>query len=109
MDDLGINSNDLAKITNLDRSTMRYMLTGRAWPDMVTLAKIEQGLEVTLWPNWGDGELRDAQTRIIELEDQIRRLRSNARKKAAAGRVAPVRAGAAATKKRAAARTPRKR
>lgn len=40
----------LAREAEIDRSTLYDMLSGRTWPDAVTLAKLEQALESRLWP-----------------------------------------------------------
>jgi transcriptional regulator with XRE-family HTH domain len=42
----------LAGLCNLDRSTLRLVLNGYKWPDMVTIVKMEQNLQVNLWPRW---------------------------------------------------------
>jgi hypothetical protein len=35
---------------DIARSTLHDILTGRSWPDVVTLAKLENVLETRLWP-----------------------------------------------------------
>ena len=41
----------------LARSTVQDLLAGRTWPDLVTLAKLEEALDVRLWPE--RSELRE--------------------------------------------------
>lgn len=41
---------EVAASSQLARSTLHDLLAGRAWPDVVTLAKLEQVLNVRLWP-----------------------------------------------------------
>ena len=36
--------------TSVDHSTIMAILEGRSWPDLSTIAKLELGLEVELWP-----------------------------------------------------------
>lgn len=40
----------VAQSAGIERSTLYDILAGKTWPDMVTLAKLEQALSVTLWP-----------------------------------------------------------
>ena len=40
----------VAEEAGIERSTLYDILAGNTWPDMVTLAKLEQCLNVTLWP-----------------------------------------------------------
>jgi len=39
-----------ARGAGLARSSVQDLLAGRGWPDLVTLAKLEDELDVTLWP-----------------------------------------------------------
>ncbi|NUR14914.1 helix-turn-helix domain-containing protein [Terrabacter sp. C0L_2] len=41
----------VAQSAGIERSTLYDILAGNTWPDMVTLAKLEQALSVTLWPS----------------------------------------------------------
>lgn len=36
--------------TAVDHSTIMAILEGRSWPDLSTIAKLELGLDVELWP-----------------------------------------------------------
>lgn len=45
-----IAQSDLADQMDVDHSTLRFLLNGYRWPDIVTLVKLEEGLNVTLWP-----------------------------------------------------------
>lgn len=48
MGDASIRS--VAREANLDHNVLRTMLSGETWPDLVTIAKLEQ----TLGPVWPD-------------------------------------------------------
>ena len=39
-----------AEAAGVDHSTIMAILQGRTWPDLYTLARLEQGLEADLWP-----------------------------------------------------------
>jgi len=39
-----------AQATGVDHSTIQAILQGRTWPDLFTMAKLENGLEIDLWP-----------------------------------------------------------
>lgn len=41
----------LAREANLERSTLYDVLSGRSWPDAVTIAQLEQVLQTRLWPD----------------------------------------------------------
>jgi hypothetical protein len=41
----------LAADADLHRSTLYDILSGRTWPDLVSLAKLETALETRLWPD----------------------------------------------------------
>src|SRR6476469_9963721 len=47
----GISQSELAPRADVARSTLHDVLTGRTWPDVVTLAKLETLLAVRLWPD----------------------------------------------------------
>ena len=36
--------------TGVDHSTIQAILQGRAWPDLDTIARLENGMGVDLWP-----------------------------------------------------------
>lgn len=44
------NVSDVARRTGIARSTLRRICDGLTWGDVVTLAKLEQELNVRLWP-----------------------------------------------------------
>lgn len=52
MEEQGLTRRAVADMTNLDRSTLRLMLNGYKWPDMVTILKLEQALGTTVWPTY---------------------------------------------------------
>jgi transcriptional regulator with XRE-family HTH domain len=41
---------EVAAAADLARSTLHDLLNGRSWPDVVSLAKLEVELNVSLWP-----------------------------------------------------------
>lgn len=46
---------EVARVTGVDRASIAAVLNGLSWPDIVTLAKLEIGLGVSLWPGRADG------------------------------------------------------
>jgi transcriptional regulator with XRE-family HTH domain len=40
----------VAEVTGVDHTTLLGLLRGRSWPDLVTIARLEQGLAADLWP-----------------------------------------------------------
>jgi len=38
------------EITGVDHTTVAAVLNGTTWPDLVTIARLEAGLDVDLWP-----------------------------------------------------------
>lgn len=46
----GITVDDLAERTGVDRTTIWGLRTGRRWPDIVTISRLEWGLGTRLWP-----------------------------------------------------------
>lgn len=47
----GKNVSDVASDADLSRNTVYELLAGTTWPDIVTLAKLEEVLDVRLWPD----------------------------------------------------------
>jgi transcriptional regulator with XRE-family HTH domain len=41
---------DIAQIAGISHSTLHAVLNGDRWPDMVTIAKLEDALNAELWP-----------------------------------------------------------
>jgi DNA-binding phage protein len=41
----------VAREANLERSTVYDLLSGRSWPDAITIAQLEQVLQTRLWPD----------------------------------------------------------
>lgn len=41
----------LCRQAGLARTTVQDLLAGRTWPDLATLAKLEDALDTTLWPS----------------------------------------------------------
>jgi hypothetical protein len=46
----GKSASGVARSADLARSTLHDLTTGRSWPDVVSLAKLEGVLGTTLWP-----------------------------------------------------------
>lgn len=42
---------EAGRAAELDHTTLSAILAGERWPDLVTIAKLEQGLGVRLWPD----------------------------------------------------------
>lgn len=47
----------VAEDADLARSTLNDIVTGRRWPDVVTIAKLEHFLKERLWPEWTAGNV----------------------------------------------------
>jgi len=45
-----VNVSELQRSTGVARSTIRRIVEGETWPDFVTLARLEEALEIALWP-----------------------------------------------------------
>lgn len=45
-----VNVSELQRTTGVARSTVRRIIDGETWPDFVTLARLEDALNVRLWP-----------------------------------------------------------
>ncbi len=41
---------EVARLAGISHSTLLAVLGGERWPDMVTIAKLEEALEADLWP-----------------------------------------------------------
>jgi lambda repressor-like predicted transcriptional regulator len=41
---------DVARLAGLSHSTLHAVLGGDRWPDMVTIAKLEDAFDAELWP-----------------------------------------------------------
>lgn len=40
----------VTELTGVEHSTISRVLSGQAWPDLATIARLELGLETNLWP-----------------------------------------------------------
>ncbi|HEY0119223.1 MAG TPA: helix-turn-helix transcriptional regulator [Cellulomonas sp.] len=47
----GLSKAELARRAGIERTTLYDVLSGRTWPDAVTLAKLEEALQTKLWPD----------------------------------------------------------
>ncbi|WP_062317016.1 helix-turn-helix domain-containing protein [Demequina maris] len=50
---------EIAALTGVDHTTVADVLRGNAWPDMVTIARLELGLGQALWPSAGAAGIPD--------------------------------------------------
>ncbi|HVT75919.1 MAG TPA: helix-turn-helix transcriptional regulator [Acidimicrobiales bacterium] len=41
---------DVETRTGVDHTTVDNILNGRSWPDLITIARLEVGLDTDLWP-----------------------------------------------------------
>lgn len=55
----GRSKTSVAEQVGMARSTLYDVLSGETWPDLVTIAALEEALEVELWPRWGVGQTSD--------------------------------------------------
>lgn len=46
----GLSLREISAQTGVEHSTIGAVLAGDTWPDIVTLARLEHGLDATLWP-----------------------------------------------------------
>ncbi|HJT93434.1 MAG TPA: helix-turn-helix transcriptional regulator [Mycobacterium sp.] len=46
----GLSLREVQARTGVDHNTVDNVLQGRAWPDLITIARLENGLDVDLWP-----------------------------------------------------------
>ncbi|MFI6940379.1 multiprotein-bridging factor 1 family protein [Streptomyces sp. NPDC050418] len=60
-----LSANTLAKKSRVNRQVIAHVLAGKAWPDLMTVARLENALGVMLWPrhvDWpADGEGRSVE------------------------------------------------
>ena len=59
----GHSQKDVAEEADLARSTLNDMMSGRRWPDVVTVAKLEHILKTRLWPEWTPGSVGQRRSR----------------------------------------------
>lgn len=41
---------DVEKITHVHNTTLRAIVVGATWPDLTTIARLEEKLDIDLWP-----------------------------------------------------------
>lgn len=51
----GLSLRRVSEITGVNHSVIGDVLAGRKWPDTQTPARLERGLEASLWPIMGPG------------------------------------------------------
>lgn len=47
----GLSQRAVTELTGVDHSTISRVLSGHAWPDLATIARLELGLKTSLWPS----------------------------------------------------------
>jgi len=47
----GRSRREVGRLSGVDHTTIASLISGAHWPDLVTIAKCEQGLGVRLWPD----------------------------------------------------------
>lgn len=50
MAERGLSFRRLAEVSGVNRQTVNDVVVGRCWPDVATIAQLEAGLAVRLWP-----------------------------------------------------------
>ncbi|MFF4405217.1 helix-turn-helix domain-containing protein [Streptomyces sp. NPDC001262] len=50
MEQRGLSANRLAADAGINRQTIANVLAGTGWPDLLTIASLEQALDTDLWP-----------------------------------------------------------
>ncbi|MFI6903946.1 helix-turn-helix domain-containing protein [Nonomuraea sp. NPDC050394] len=50
MEERGLSFRRLAELSGVNRQTVNDVAVGRCWPDVATIAQLEAGLSVRLWP-----------------------------------------------------------
>ncbi|WP_290472745.1 helix-turn-helix transcriptional regulator [Leifsonia sp. 71-9] len=43
-----------AGAAGIDHNTLRYVLSGESWPDLIVISRLERSLGVRLWPDAGN-------------------------------------------------------
>ena len=49
-----LGTREVARRAGVDVSVVSRIISGHSWPDTVTLARLERGLQVDLWPRWSE-------------------------------------------------------
>ena len=50
MAEQGLSFRRLAEVSGVNRQTINDVAVGRCWPDVATIAQLEAGLAIRLWP-----------------------------------------------------------
>lgn len=50
MAERGLSFRRLAELSGVNRQTVNDVAVGRCWPDVATIAQLESGLTIRLWP-----------------------------------------------------------
>lgn len=60
----------VARDADVGRQTLYDVLRGRTWPDVVTIVRLQDALDVVLWPEWAPGRppAADASALVVDLE-----------------------------------------
>ncbi|WP_051753401.1 helix-turn-helix domain-containing protein [Streptosporangium amethystogenes] len=51
MAEQGLSFRRLAEVSGVNRQTVNDVAVGRCWPDVATIAQLEAGLGIRLWPD----------------------------------------------------------
>lgn len=46
----GMSLRTMAEVTGINRQTATLLLNGLSWPDVLTVCRLEEGLDLALWP-----------------------------------------------------------
>ncbi|RPK40894.1 Helix-turn-helix protein [Streptomyces sp. ADI93-02] len=63
MERRGLSANALATASGVNRQVISNILAGIVWPDMFTLASLEEALDEVLWPRHTDWPVGDGGAR----------------------------------------------
>jgi hypothetical protein len=56
---VGRSKTAVAQEVGMARTTLYDIVGGETWPDLVSIASLEEVLDVELWPRWGVGQTSD--------------------------------------------------
>jgi hypothetical protein len=59
----------VARDADVGRQTLYDVLRGTTWPDVVTIVRLQDALEVVLWPDWAPGRphAADGSAEVVDL------------------------------------------
>ena len=56
---IGRSKSAVAEDVGMARTTLYDVVSGKTWPDLVTIAALEEALGIELWPRWAVGQTQD--------------------------------------------------